>query len=84
MKEFSDKLTEDDRKNLQSALDELRKAHSSKEVSQIDESSKKLDDTWAAISTRLYQQQSNESNHTDSNSGNEDGDVQDTSYEEVK
>ena len=84
MKEFSDKLTEDDRKNLQSALDELRKAHSSKEVSQIDESSKKLNDTWAAISTRLYQQQSNESNNTDSNSGNEDGDVQDTSYEEVK
>jgi molecular chaperone DnaK len=85
LKEFSDKLTDDDKKNLQSALEDLKKAHSSKEIEQIDETSKKLNDTWSTISTRMYQESaSNESNNTDSSSGNENGDVEDTSYEEVK
>jgi molecular chaperone DnaK len=85
LKEFSDKLTDDDKKNLQSALEDLKKAHSSKEIDQIDETSKKLNDTWSTISTRMYQESaSNESNNTDSNSGSENGDVEDTSFEEVK
>lgn len=81
IKEFSDKLTDEDKKSLNSDLDELRKAYSSKDIDQIDVVSKKLNDTWAAISTRLYQQtsSSDNNNNTDGN-----GDVEDTSYEEVK
>lgn len=81
IKEFSDKLTDEDKKSLNSDLDELRKAHSSKDIDQIDVASKKLNDTWAAISTRLYQQTSSSDNNT---GGNGDGGVEDTSYEEVK
>jgi len=85
LKEFSDKLTDDDKKNLQSALEELKKAHSSKETEQIDEASKKMNETWSAISTRMYQENtSNESNNTNNDSGSQDGEVEDTSYEEVK
>ena len=81
IKEFSDKLTDEDKKSLNSDLDELKSAHSSKDVDKIDEASKKLNDTWSAISTRLYQQGSQEpTNNTDSG----DGSVEDTSYEEVK
>lgn len=82
IKEFSDKLTDEDKKSLQSDLDELKSAHSSKDLDKIDESSKKLNDTWAAISTRLYQQSSQESPNNNTDSG--DGSVEDTSYEEVK
>src|ERR1035437_63 len=37
IKEFSEKLTEEDRKNLQADLDELKNAHSSKDVDKIDD-----------------------------------------------
>lgn len=80
IKEFSDKLTDDDKKSLNSDLDELKSAHSSKDIDKIDEASKKLNDTWSEISTRLYQQGSQEPNNADS----DDGSVKDTSYEEVK
>ncbi len=84
LKEFSDKLTDDDKNNLQSALEELKKAHSSKEIDQIDETSKKLNDTWSEISTRMYQESaSNDSNNATNDSGNGGG-VEDTPYEEVK
>lgn len=83
LKEFSDKLTDDDKKNLQSALEDLKKAHSSKETEQIDEASKKLNDTWSAISTRMYQQNANESNNTNNDSGSQDGGVEDIPAEEV-
>ena len=76
IKEFSEKLTEEDRKNLQADLDELKNAHSSKDVDKIDDSSKKLNDTWATISTRLYQQGSSEPTNDDS--------VEDVPHEEVK
>lgn len=79
IKEFSDKLTDEDKSSLNSDLDELRKAHSSKDIDQIDVASKKLNDTWAAISTKLYQQTSSSDNNTNGN-----GDIEDASYEEVK
>ena len=81
IKEFSDKLTDDDKKLLNSDLDELRKAHSSRDIDQIDAASKKLNETWSTISTRLYQQTSSSDKNTGSNG---DDNVEDTSYEEVK
>jgi molecular chaperone DnaK len=86
IKEFSDKLTEEDKTALNTDLDEVRKAHSDKNVEKIDESTKKLNETWTQISTRLYQQQSQEtsqesqSDNTDTGNGN----VEDADFEEVK
>jgi molecular chaperone DnaK len=79
IKEFSDKLSDDDKKTLKESLDELKKAHASKEVGQIDEASKKLNDSWSVISTKMYQNSTNESD-----SPKEDGPVEDTTFEEVK
>lgn len=79
IKEFSDKLTEEDKNLLNEDLTSLKSAHSSKDLEKIEETSNKLNETWSKISTRLYQEGSN----TDSNSTNEE-DTQDVSYEEVK
>lgn len=79
IKEFSEKLTDDDKKILQDSLSELKIAHEEKNIEKIDESSAKLNENWSQISTRLYQQSSEQTEPTvDSN------DVEDTSYEDVK
>lgn len=81
IKEFSDKLTDDDKSKLNESLADLKKAHSERNIESMDENSKKLNNVWSEISTRMYQN----SNTSDPSSGNEDsGDVEDTSYEEVK
>jgi molecular chaperone DnaK len=80
MKEFADKLTEEDRTSLNTDLDSLREAHSSKDVEKIDETSNKLNETWQTISTRLYQQSQEEPQNE--SSGNDE--VQDADFEEVK
>jgi len=83
MKEFDEKLTEEDKSALNTDLDSLRKAHSEKDVEAIDESSKKLNETWSSISTKLYQQSEST---TEPGSTNESGndEVQDADFEEVK
>jgi len=83
MKEFDEKLTEEDKSALNTDLDSLRKAHSEKDVEAIDESSKKLNETWSSISTKLYQQSESTTEPESTNeSGNDE--VQDADFEEVK
>ena len=86
MKEFEEKLTEEDKSTLKIDLDALKAAHADQNVDKIDETSQKLNESWNAISTRLYQESSqeetqNESANTEA-SGN--GEVEDTDFEEVK
>jgi molecular chaperone DnaK len=82
IKEFDDKLTEDDKSKLNADLDELKKAHSEGELSKIEESTNKLNETWAAISTKLYEQ-SQTAEATEPTSGGND-EVSDVDFEEVK
>jgi len=85
IKEFGDKLTEEDKSVLNTDLEELKTAHSSKDAQLIDSSSEKLNSTWSTISTRLYQEtQSETQSEPQPSSDNGNGDVEDTSYEEVK
>jgi hypothetical protein len=79
MKEFDEKLTEEDKRALGIDLDELKKAYADQDVDAIDESSKKLSDSWHAISAKLYEQSQNEPEPTNESSD----DVQDVSYEDV-
>ena len=82
IKEFDDKLTEDDKSKLNADLDELKKAHSEGELSKIEESTNKLNETWAAISSKLYEQ-SQTAEATEPTSGGND-EVSDVDFEEVK
>lgn len=80
IKEFSDKLTDDDKLKLQADLDMLKKSHSDKDINNIDENIKKLNETWNEISARLYTQDSQSDVGTNSNT---EDNVEDASYEEV-
>jgi molecular chaperone DnaK len=85
MKEFEEKLTEEDKSTLKTDLEALKAAHADKDVAKIDETSQKLNESWNAISTRLYQESSQETQNESSNTeagGN--GEVEDTDFEEVK
>ena len=84
MKEFGEKLTEEDRASLNTDLDALREAHSSKNVEKIDETSNKLNETWQTISTRLYQQSQEEPQNESATETSGNDEVQDADFEEVK
>jgi molecular chaperone DnaK len=83
IKEFADKLSEEDKTALNADLQSLKDAHSSKELEKIEEASTKLNETWTAISTKLYQQSQAEQQAPPTDNAGGDN-VQDTSYEEVK
>ena len=81
MKEFAEKLTETNKTELNEALDTLKKAHSDKNIEEIEPAMTKLNDTWSRISTELYSQASQPENES---VNTEDGGVQDVQFEEVK
>jgi molecular chaperone DnaK len=79
MKEFVDKLTEDDKVKLNESLSNLKDAHKSGEIDKIDTGMSSLNETWNAISTRLYQDSASTAtadNTTDT--------ATDAEYEEIK
>lgn len=79
LKEFEEKLTEDDKVSINTDLDALKKAHLEKNISEIDIAINKLNSTWQTISTRLYQETPQSDSPQDSNDNFEE-----TTYEEVK
>ena len=82
MKEFGEKLTEENKTELTSALDELKKSHSEKNLEQIDPAMEKLNETWSKISTELYSKSQPEQGEP---VNPENGDQpQDVEFEEVK
>ncbi|MDD3687777.1 MAG: molecular chaperone DnaK, partial [Bacteroidales bacterium] len=98
LKEYGDKLPNDKKSAIESALSELKEAHENKNISAIDAAMEKINTAWHAASEEMYkatqeQQQSTGAQPgagtTDGNSGpssddKENGDVQDVDYEEVK
>ena len=74
MKEFGDKLTEDDKTKLNESLTSLKDAHTSGEIDKIDSSITSLNETWNTISTRLYS--------TNTNEGSDN--TTDAEFEEIK
>jgi molecular chaperone DnaK len=79
MKEFDEKLTDEDREALKNDLETLKEAHSQKDVTKVDEASNKLNETWGGISTRLYQQTESQPEQP----VNEGDNIEDVSYEDV-
>jgi molecular chaperone DnaK len=79
IKEFDDKLTDEDKTTLKTDLEALKEAHSQKDVTKVDETSNKLNETWGGISTRLYQQSESKPEQP----VNEGDNIEDVSYEDV-
>ena len=91
LKENGDKLSADKKGEIESALKELKDAHAAKNISAIDAASEKLNTVFQAASADMYSQgqsgqqgaSQNQSTSND-NKNNQDGEVTDTDFEEVK
>lgn len=92
--EFGDKISGDKKSTIESALEDLKKAHEAKDINGIDLATKALNDAWAAASQEMYQAQGQPGADGNPNPGgdpnaNANGggegkeDVTDVDYEEV-
>ena len=90
LKEFGDKLSADKKKPIEEALEELKKAHGSQDLEQIQPALDKINEAWKAASEEMYKatseaQQNGAEAGGESAEPNKEGDnVQDVDFEEVK
>ncbi len=54
LKEFGDKLSADKKEPIEAALEELKKAHESKDLAQIDATMEKINEAWKVASEEMY------------------------------
>jgi molecular chaperone DnaK len=86
IKEFDDKLNEEDKNNLNDALNKLKESHKSENIESIDKDLENLNSVWGVISTKLYQQTTQQTNEQDANINNEsksEQNVEDVNFEEI-
>ena len=91
LKDFGDKLSEDKKKPIESALEDLKKAHESKDLEKIEDALNTINEAWKNASEEMYKAQAEgeakpEDADQASNSGKDSkgDDVQDVDFEEVK
>ena len=81
MKDLDDKITEEQKSEITADLDELKKAHSEKNVEKIKELVDKVNTTFQNISMNLYQQAQDMAGQTTNEA---DAEVTDVDFEEVE
>ena len=94
LKDFGDKLSDDKKKPIESALEDLKKAYESKDLEKIDEKLNTINEAWKNASEEMYKAQAENAGGqpgSDPNSDNQNtasdskgDDVQDVDFEEVK
>ena len=89
LKEFGDKLSDDKKKPIEEALEELKKSYESKDLEKIDPALEKINEAWKAASEEMYKAQQNQQGgqaeqSADSNSNESSDNVEDVDFEEVK
>ncbi|MFL2606276.1 MAG: molecular chaperone DnaK [Candidatus Marisimplicoccus sp.] len=90
LKDFGDKLSDDKKKPIESALEDLKKAHESKDLEKIDETLDTINEAWKNASEEMYKAQAEGeakpegANETTSDNDSKGDDVQDVDFEEVK
>jgi len=92
LKEFGDKLSDDKKKPIEDALEELKKAYETKEVETIEPALEKINEAWKTASEELYKAQAEtqqgapagDAGDTAQQNGSENADVEDVDFEEVK
>ncbi|GGX25475.1 molecular chaperone DnaK [Aquimarina muelleri] len=97
LKEFGDKISEDKKKPVEEALEELKKAYESKDLAIIQPALDKINEAWKVASEEMYKAQAEEAQKAGqpgpdgagaeqaSGDGNAEGsDVEDVDFEEVK
>jgi len=91
LKEFGNKLPADKKSAIETALDKLKDAHKSQDLTAIENATNELNAVWQAASEELYKAQANTGTEqqTDANTGNASStdnnqEVTDVDFEEVK
>ncbi|WP_074410021.1 MULTISPECIES: molecular chaperone DnaK [Aquimarina] len=96
LKEFGDKLSDDKKKPIEEALEELKKAYESKDLALIQSALDKINEAWKVASEEMYKAQADAQQGgqpgpdagagADQSSGDdsEGSDVEDVDFEEVK
>lgn len=93
LKEFGDKLSDDKKKPIEEALEELKKAYESKDIAVISPALDKINEAWKVASEEMYKaqadgQQGAPAGGPDTASSNgetkETDNVEDVDFEEVK
>jgi len=95
LKEFGDKLSDDKKKPIEEALEELKKAYESKDLALIQPALDKINEAWKTASEEMYKAQAEAQQQGGANPGTgadpsangaskEGSDVEDVDFEEVK
>ena len=88
IKEFDEKLNEEDKTELKSELTKLKESHATKNLEDVSKYTVSLTETWNKISTKLYQTEQanaqNESTTSNSTESTDSNKTQDVDFEEVK
>ena len=92
LKEFGDKLSDDKKKPIEDALEELKKAYESKDLAVISPALEKINEAWKVASEEMYKaqaegEQAGASPNGEAASGSdakEGNNVEDVDFEEVK
>jgi molecular chaperone DnaK len=88
LKEFGDKIPDDQKKAIEDALSELKEAHKTGDVEKIDPAVEKMNEVWQAASQHIYQAQQDAQPQGGENGQQEDtssdDDVTDVEFEEVE
>ncbi|KQC28926.1 molecular chaperone DnaK [Flagellimonas eckloniae] len=95
LKEFGDKLSEDKKKPIEDALEELKKAFETKDLVVIEPALEKINEAWKVASEEMYKAQAESTQaggdptagagaEASSNGASEGDNVEDVDFEEVK
>ncbi len=96
LKDYGDKLPDDKKKGIETALNSLKEAHKKQDIDAVDKAMEELNKEWQNASAEMYQntqaggqQQTggapgDEGGQDKGKGGNDDGEVTDVDFEEVK
>tara|TARA_R110000868_G_scaffold404922_2_gene683740 strand:- start:12025 stop:13935 length:1911 start_codon:yes stop_codon:yes gene_type:complete len=93
LKEFGEKLSDDKKKPIEEALEELKKAYETKDVAVIEPALEKINEAWKVASEEMYKAQADAQQgggdaapgpDASQNGQSESSDVEDVDFEEVK
>jgi len=89
IKEFDDKLTEDDKKQIQEAVENLKKANAGSNINDIRNSTEELNKVWNDVANKMYARTKSEETSQEEpaskkeKTGRDDSEIEDADFEVV-
>jgi len=82
--EFGDKLNETDKTELGDMVEKLKESHKTQNLEDVEKYTKDLTEVWQRVSTKMYENASQEQSQPEPDGQKGDDDIVDTEFEEVK